>query len=328
MPVAGAAPAGAPGAASSGAGRSAYRSQTTSIARTAAVTRVSSTPAPRMSAWAVRTGTTAVALSSMVAGSDGRPAARSRIAKPRKNSSPSAAVRTSNRSAKAAATAKAAPPVPAITATSATAWPGRGGRGMPTRICAASTAVSPGSGSPAIVPQTSASVAAKASRSTARCRAISRDIGQRRDHADPQPGKRIRDRVLAGVEDDAGARIVAHPAWWPVSGLERQLHRKALCRREPSAAALAHLRQASRGIDVALGDAPANALHPRGQHAAGQHVEHHLGPSARADMLQAVLAQEGLEPDHPRIKEGQRRLAGRRELPDVKLQVAYHPVAG
>jgi len=128
--------------------------------------------------------------------------------------------------------------VAAITTTSAAAWPGRGARGIPTRTCAASTAVSPGSGSPAIVPQTSANVAAKASRSAARCRAISGDIGQYRDHPDPEPGERIKDRVVTSVEDDAGAGIVAHPAWRPVSGLERQLHREALRRCEPSAGVL------------------------------------------------------------------------------------------
>src|SRR6516165_1374120 len=106
---------------------------------------------------------------------------------------------------------------------------------MPTRICAASTAVSPGSGSPAIVPQTSANVAAKASRSAARCRAISGDIGQYRDQPDPEPGERIKDRVLACVEDDASAGIVAHAAWWPAIGLERQIDREALRRCEPSA---------------------------------------------------------------------------------------------
>src|SRR4051794_25533085 len=167
-----------------------------------------------------------------------------------KKSSPSAAVRGSKRSAKIMATEKAAPPVAAITTTSVTAWRSRGGRGMPTRICAASTAVSPGSGSPAIVPQISASVAAKASRSTARCRANSEDIGQDRDQPDPEPGKRIRDRVLAGVEDDAGARIVAYATRRPVSGFELQLHREALRRCEPSAAALARLRQAGRGVHI------------------------------------------------------------------------------
>src|SRR5690349_18223647 len=129
-----------------------------------------------------------------------------------------------------------------MTATSAAAWPGRGARGMPTRTCAASTAVSPGSDSPAMMPQTRASAAAKASRSAALCRAASGDIGQHRNKPDPEPGKRIRDRVLARVEDDAGARIVAHPAWWLARGLERQLHREALRRREPSTAALARLR--------------------------------------------------------------------------------------
>src|SRR5215470_15399630 len=133
---------------------------------------------------------------------------------------------------------------------------------MPTRICAASTAVSPGSGSLTIVPQTIANVAAKASRSAARCRAISEDKGQYRDQPDPEPGERIKDRVLARVEDDAGAGIVAHPAWRPVSGLERQLHREALRRCEPSAGALVRLRQARRGIDIALADAPAEAFHP------------------------------------------------------------------
>src|SRR5215472_5932583 len=99
---------------------------------------------------------------------------------------------------------------------------------MPTSICATRTAVSPGSGSPAIMPHTSASVAAKASRSAARCRALSGDIGQHRDHPDPEPGERIKDRVLAGVEDDAGARIVAQPVWRPIIGLECQLHWEAL----------------------------------------------------------------------------------------------------
>src|SRR6516164_485105 len=112
---------------------------------------------------------------------------------------------------------------------------------MPTRICAASTAVSPGSGSPAIVPQTSANVAAKASRSAARCRAISGDIGQYRDQPDPKPGERIKDRVVAGVEDDAGAGIIAHAVWWLVSGFECQLDREALRRCEPSAGALVRL---------------------------------------------------------------------------------------
>src|SRR5262245_24740544 len=318
--------AGAPLAGPScGAGKSAYRSQTTSMARAAALTRISITPAPRMSAWTVRTGTTAVAFSSMVAGSEGRPPARSRIAKPRKNSSPSAAIKTTSRSEKAAATAKAVPPVAAITTTSAAAWPGRGGLGMPTRICAASTAVSPGNGSPAIVPQTSASVAAKASRSAARCRAISGDIGQDRNHPDPEPGERIGDGMVARVEDDAGAGIVAYAAWWPAIRLEGQLHWEALCRREPSGA-LARLRQAGHGIQIGLADAPADALHPCRQHATGQHIEHHLGPHARLDVLQAVLAQEGVQPDQPRVEEGQRRLAGPRELADVELQVADHAV--
>src|SRR6516162_1336015 len=311
VPAARAASGGAPVVVSScGAGKSAYRSQTTSVARTAPVTRVAITPAPRMSAWNVRTGTTAAALSSMVAGSEGRPAARSRIAKPRKNNNPSAAIRISNRSAKAAATAKAAPLVPAITTTSAAAWPGRGARGIPTRTCAASTAVSPGSGSPAIVPQTSANVAAKASRSAARCRAISGDIGQHRDYPNPEPGERIENRVLACVEDDAGAGIVAHAVWRPAGGLERQIDREALRRCEPSAGALVRLRQAGRGIHITLADAPAEALHPRRQHPAGQDVEHHLGPRSVADVLQAILTHEGLQPHQPRVKKGQRRLAG------------------
>src|SRR6516165_8793998 len=234
MPLAGVAPTGTPAAASScGAGKIAYRSQTTSVARIAAVTRVSITPAPRISAWTVRTGTTAVAFSSIVAGSEGRPAARSRIAKPRKNNSPSAAIRTSSRSENTAETAKAAPAVAAITTTSAAAWPSRGGRGIPTRICAASTAVSPGSGSLTIVPQTIANVAAKASRNAARCRAVSGDKGQYRDQPDPEPGDRIKDRVVTRVEDNGGARIVAHAVWWPASGLKCQIDGEALRRCEP-----------------------------------------------------------------------------------------------
>src|SRR5215472_1702602 len=315
-------------ASSCGAGKIAYKSQTTTVARIAAPTRVSITPAPRMFAWTVRTGTIAVAFSSMVAGSEGRPTARSRIAKPMKNSSPSAAVSISGRSEKTAETAKAAPAVAAITATSATAWRGRGGRGMPTRICAASTAVSPGSGSLTIVPQTIATVAAKASRRAERCRAISGDKSQYRDQPDPEPGERIKDRVLAGVEDDAGAGIVAHAAWWAVSGLKRQINREALRRCEPSAGALVRLRQACRGIHIALADAPAEALHPRRQHTAGQDFEHHLGSRTGADVLQAVLTHEGAQPYQARVKESQRRLTGGRELPDIELQVGYHTIAG
>src|SRR6516164_2957483 len=295
MRLAGAAPAGTPAASSCGAGKSAYRSQTTSVARIAAMTKVLVTPAPRTSAWNVRTGTTAVAFSSIVAGREGRPAARSRIAKPRKNNSPSAAIRTSSRPENTAETAKAAPAVAAITTTSAAAWRGRGGRDMPTRICAASTAVSPGSGSLIIVPQTIANVAAKASRSAARCRAVSGDKGQYRDQPDPEPGERIKDRVVTRIEDDTGARIVAHAVWWPASGLERQIDREALRRCEPSAAALVRLWQAGRGIHIALADAPAEAYHPRRQHTAGQDVEHHFGPRTGADVLQAVLTHEGLQ---------------------------------
>src|SRR6516164_3449773 len=329
VPLAGAAPAGTPAAASScGAGKIAYKSQTTTVARIAAPTRVSITPAPRMFAWTVRTGTTAVAFSSMVAGSEGRPAARSRIANPMKNSSPSAAISISSRSEKTAETAKAAPAVAAITATRAAAWRGRGGRAMPTRICAASTAVSPGSGSLTIVPQTIATAAAKASRNAARRRAISGNKGQYRDQPDPEPGERIKDRVVARVEDDAGAGIVAHPAWWAVSGLKRQIDREALRRCEPSAGALVRLRQACCGIHIALADAPAEALYPRLQHTAGQDVEHHLGPRTGANVLEAVLTHEGLQPHQARVKEGQRRLAGGRELPDVELQVGYHTIAG
>src|SRR5215469_10503116 len=199
---------------------------------------------------------------------------------------------------------------------------------MPTRICAASTAVSPGSGSPAIVPQTSAKVAAKASRSAARCRVVSGDIGQYRDYPNPEPGERIKDRVLARVEDDAGAGIVAYATWWAASGLKRQIDREALRRCEPSAGALVRLRQACRGIHIALADAPAEALDPRRQHTAGQHVEHHLGPRTGADVLQAVLTHEGLQPHQARVKESQRRLAGGRQLPDVELQVGYHTIAG
>ena len=77
-----------------------------------------------------------------------------------------------------------------------------------------------------------------------------------------------------------------------------------------------------------LADAPADTTHPRRQHATGQHVERHLGPHARLDVLQTVLTQEGVEPDQPRVKKGQRRLAGGRELPDAELQVAYQAVAG
>src|SRR6516164_9404783 len=176
---------------------------------------------------------------------------------------------------------------------------------MPTRICAVSTAVSPGSGSLTIVPQTIATAAAKASRRAERCRAISGDKGQYRDQPDPEPGEHIKDGVLARVEDDAGAGIVAHAAWWAVSGLKRQIDREALCRGEPSAGALVRLRQACRGIHVALADAPAEALHPRRQHTAGQDVEHHLGPRTGADVLQAVLTDEGLQPHQPRVEEGQ-----------------------
>src|SRR6516164_6173313 len=159
---------------------------------------------------------------------------------------------------------------------------------MPTRICAVSTAVSPGSGSLTIVPQTIATAAAKASRRAERCRAISGDKGQYRDQPDPEPGEHIKDGVLARVEDDAGAGIVAHAAWWAVSGLKRQIDREALCRCEPSAGALVRLRQACRGIHIALADAPTEALHPRRQHTAGQDVEHHLGPRTGADVLQAA----------------------------------------
>src|SRR6516164_6654072 len=190
---------------------------------------------------------------------------------------------------------------------------------MPTRICAVSTAVSPGSGSLAIVPQTIATVAAKASRSAERCRAISGDKGQYRDQPDPEPGECIKDRVLARVEDDTGAGIVAHATWWAVTSLKRQIDREALRRREPSAGALVCLRQAGRGIHIALADAPAEALHPRRQHTTGQHVEHHLGPCTGTDVLQAVLTHEGLQPHQPRSEEGQRRLSGGRELPDVEL---------
>src|SRR5690348_8506914 len=230
----------------------------------------------------------------MVAGNEGRPAARSRIAKPRKNNSPSAAIRISKRSAKATATPKAAPPVAAITATSTAAWTGRGGPGMPTRICAASTAVSPSNGSPALVPQTNARVVASARRRTARCRVPSGDIGHHRDKPDPKPGQRVRNRIVARVEDDAGARIVAHALGRSAGGLERQLHREALRRREPTAAALASFRKAGRRIHIALAHTPAHALHPRWQHAAGQYLEHYFGPRAGLDVLQAILTQKGL----------------------------------
>src|SRR5215471_15734213 len=198
---------------------------------------------------------------------------------------------------------------------------------MPTRICAASTAVSPGSGSLIIVPQTIANVAAKASRSAARCRTDSGDKGQYRDQPDPEPGERIKDRVVTRIEDDTGARIVAHAVWYPASGLERQIDREALRRCEPSAGALVRLWQTGRGIHIALADAPAEAYHPRRQHTAGQDVEHHLGPRTGADVLQAVLTHEGLQPHQPRVEEGQCRLAGGREL-DVELQVGYHAIAG
>src|SRR5205085_954270 len=214
----------------------------------------------------------------------------------------SAAVSISNRSAKAAETAKAAPLVPAITATSVAAWRGRGGGATTTRICAASTAVSPGSGSPAIVPHTNASVAAKPSRSAARCCALSGDIGQHRDQADPEPGKRIRDRVFARVEDDAGACVVAHAAWWPIGDFERQLHWKALRGRQPSAAALAGLRQAGGGIHIPFADAPTDTLYLRRHHAAGQHVKYNLRPRSRRAVLQAVLAHEGLQPHQSRVQ--------------------------
>src|SRR5262249_45770390 len=73
---------------------------------------------------------------------------------------------------------------------------------------------------------------------------------------------------------------------------------------------------------------PADALYPRRQHTAGQHIEHHLRACARRNVLQAVLTQEGLQPHQPRVEKGQRRLTNRCELPGIELQITYHTVAG
>jgi hypothetical protein len=73
------------------------------------------------------------------------------------------------------------------------------------------------------------------------------------------------------------ARIVAHAARWPAGRVERQLHREALRRCQPSATVLVRIRQAGRRICIVLGDAPADTIDPRaGSTLAGQHVEHHL----------------------------------------------------
>src|SRR5215472_7650620 len=70
------------------------------------------------------------------------------------------------------------------------------------------------------------------------------------------------------------------------------------------------------------GSPPAPAAHGR----AGRRAPPR--PAYRADVLQAVLTHEGLQPHQARVKESQRRLARGRELPDVELQVGYHTIAG
>src|SRR5689334_14848581 len=120
--------------------------------------------------------------------------------------------------------------------------------------------------------------------------------------------------------------MVASAAWSRVGGLEHQLHWETLRRGQPSAAALARLRQAGRGIHIPLADTPADALHPSRQHTPGQYIEHHLGSRAGLDVLQVVLAQEGLQPYQLRVEEAQRRLTGGSELSNIELQVGYDPV--
>jgi hypothetical protein len=102
--------------------------------------------------------------------------------------------------------------------------------------------------------------------------------------------------MLAGVDDDAGVRIVAHLRW-PAGGLERQLHWEALCRRQsyPGALAAVVVEIAHDGllqlID-ALGDAAADALSGD----LGKEPLDHVKPRARSRREVQMKARMQREP--------------------------------
>ena len=80
------------------------------------------------------------------------------------------------------------------------------------------------------------------------------------------------------------------------------------------------------GIDRALRYAPSHALNLAGENSPGKHVEHHLDWRVRLDVLQAVLAEIGVDPDVAGIDESQRRLADGDELTEGQLQIGDHAV--
>ena len=135
------------------------------------------------------------------------------------------------------------------------------------------------------------------------------DIGQDRYKPYPERSDGVHDGIVGRIDDDVCLRAIAHAARDIILAIGFDLDGEAL-RIANQSHRLIDLRQARFGIDRSLRYAPADALHFGGENAPGKRVEHKLHRIARLDILQAVLAKIGVDPDVAGIDESQRRLTG------------------
>src|SRR5271165_5458285 len=156
------------------------------------------------------------------------------------------------------------------------------GKGPPpkTRNCTARSGPKKGMASPIARLKVRPAATASATRSpmrrwrdrTTAAVETSADIGQDGDEANKYRTQGVGDRIAAGIDDDIHLRTDPHAAPWRRL-LDDQTHREALRVAHPARGVFDGW-QAGIGINVILGDTPADALDVSSEDRAGQRVEY------------------------------------------------------
>ena len=132
----------------------------------------------------------------------------------------------------------------------------------------------------------------------------------------------VRDRIVAGVDDDIHLRTEPHAA--PRRRLlDDQTHRETLRVPYPARGVLDRW-QAGIGINAILRDAPAYALDVSFEDRAWQRVEYEFGPIGRRHVFKAILLEIRRNPARVRVDEGKGGLPGSYELAGCKLEIGDH----
>src|SRR4029079_3292629 len=153
------------------------------------------------------------------------------------------------------------------------------------------------------------------------------DIGQNRYKPNPQTSDRVHDGIVACVDDYVRLRPVPHAARHIILAIGFDLDSEAL-RSSDESHRLIDLGEPRFGIDRSLRHAPTDAFDFGVKNAPGKSVEYKLYWSARFDMLQAVFAKVGVDPDVGSIDESESGVPDINKLAVGKLQVGDDAIGG